>query len=143
MFWLWLVLGAIFIIGEIFTAGFFLFWFAIGAGLAAVLSLLGASLIWQLVVFFVVGLVGFIGSRRFAERITRGVELRVGAERFVGKKGYVTELVDAREGSGRVRVEGEEWKASPATADSIEEGTEVLILRVEGNHLVVRAVPVK
>ena len=54
IWWIWMIIAALFIIGEIFTAGFFLFCFGIGAAVAGVLALLGVSFGWQLAIFVVV-----------------------------------------------------------------------------------------
>ena len=37
---IWMIFAAVFIVGEMFTAGFFLLWFGIGAGVAGLLALL-------------------------------------------------------------------------------------------------------
>ena len=49
--WVWAGLALIFFIAEIFTAGFFLICFGIGAAVAALLALLGVDAIWQLAAF--------------------------------------------------------------------------------------------
>ena len=41
IWWIWFGLAVIFIIGEIFTAGFFILWFGIGAAVAGLLAILG------------------------------------------------------------------------------------------------------
>jgi membrane protein implicated in regulation of membrane protease activity len=138
LFWLWIVLAAFFIIAEIFTMGFFLLWFGIGAAVAALLSYLDIGVAWQLVVFIVIGIAGYLLSRPLAQRMSRGVELRVGAERFVGKTARVLETVEPLSATGRVRVEQEEWKAEPEGNETISEGETVEVVRVDGNHLVVR-----
>ena len=50
--WLWTGLAVVMGIGEIFTAGFFLLPFAIGAAAAAILAWLGVALLPQWLVFF-------------------------------------------------------------------------------------------
>jgi len=50
-FWVWFVLAAVLSVAELFTAGFFLLPFGIGAGVAALLNLFGVSLAWQWVAF--------------------------------------------------------------------------------------------
>ena len=47
----WLVLGVAFIIAEIFTLGFVLFWFGIGAIAASVAGFLGVGLGGQFLIF--------------------------------------------------------------------------------------------
>ena len=51
---LWLILGVVLIIAEVFTLGFVLFWFGIGALTAALAGFIGAGPVWQFLVFFVV-----------------------------------------------------------------------------------------
>src|SRR5690606_20773710 len=52
--WLWTGLAVVMGIGEIFTAGFFLLPFAIGAAAAAVLAWVGTAVLAQWLVFFAV-----------------------------------------------------------------------------------------
>jgi len=47
----WLVLGVILIIAEVFTLGFVLFWFGIGAIAAALIGLVGGGFLLQFLVF--------------------------------------------------------------------------------------------
>ena len=42
--WIWMILAALFVVGEIFTAGFFLLWFGIGAAVSGVIALLGLGI---------------------------------------------------------------------------------------------------
>ena len=43
IWWLWFGLAAVFMLGEIFTEGFFLLWFGIGAALSGVLRPVAAT----------------------------------------------------------------------------------------------------
>ncbi len=49
--WLWIAFALIFFAAEIFTVGFVLFCFGIGAAAAAAVAFLGAGPAWQLAVF--------------------------------------------------------------------------------------------
>ena len=54
---LWSILGAILIVAEIFTSGFVLLWFGIGALAAAFLGFIGVdSLVIQFMVFAIVSI---------------------------------------------------------------------------------------
>ena len=105
LWWIWMAIGAIFIIGEIFTAGFFLLWFGIGALTAGILAMLGLGIGWQLGAFVVVSGVLFLVSRRFAERISKKQPPGIGADRFVGLRGLVLEEIDNIKNTGRVRLQ--------------------------------------
>lgn len=138
-FWVWLGLAAVLIVGEIFTAGFFMLPFGLGAAVAAGLAFVGAPLIWQWVVFLAVSAVLLLSLRRFADRVTHEPPEKVGVDRLIGKQGVVIEAVEPGDGSGRVRIEREEWRADASGGDTIPEGARVTVERISGTHLVVRA----
>jgi membrane protein implicated in regulation of membrane protease activity len=135
--WIWMALAAIFIIGEIFTAGFFIMWFGIGAAVAGILAICGLGAGWQWAGFVLVSGVLFVVSRRFAERFTKKQPPGIGADRFVGREGIVLEEIDNTKNSGRVRLGKEEWRAESESGDRIPEGVRVSVSRLDGTHLVV------
>ncbi len=137
---LWMILAAILVVGEVFTAGFFLLWFGIGAAVAGVLALVGLSAVWQWGSFVVISGVLFAVSRRFAERFSRPQPPGVGADRLRGKTGIVVEDVDNINNTGRVRVDKEEWRAESAWGLTIAMGTRVKVVRLDGAHMVVTAI---
>jgi len=137
IWWVWMVIAALFVIGEIFTAGFFLLWFGIGAAVAGILALLGLGAGWQWGTFIVVSGVLFGVSRRFAERFTKKQPPGIGADRFVGKQGVVLEEIDNVKNTGRVRIDKEEWRADSDTGEVIPVGKMVRVARLDGTHLVV------
>ena len=138
--WIWMVIGAVFLVGEIFTAAFFLLWFGVGAGVAGLLALAGLGFAWQLAAFVVVSLVLFAASRRFAERFTKKQPPGIGADRFVGRKGIVIEVVDNDKNTGKVRFDKEEWRADSETDDIIPEGSAVAVTDLVGTHVIVKTV---
>jgi membrane protein implicated in regulation of membrane protease activity len=138
--WIWIVLAAVFFVGEIFSAAFFLLWFGIGAAVAGVLALLGVGFGVQLVVFIVVSFVLFIASRRFADRFTKTQPPGIGADRFTGQPCVVLVEIDNAANTGRVRMEQEEWRAESATGEVLPAGTRVLVAGTNGTRLVVKKI---
>ncbi len=137
--WLiWMAVAAVFIIGEIFTLGFFLLWFGIGAAVAGILAIFGLGGSWQWGAFAVVSGVLFVLSRRFAERFSKKQPPGIGADRFIDKKGVVLEEVDNIKNSGRIRMGKEEWRAESDTGEVIPVGKMVEVTRVVGTHVVVK-----
>jgi membrane protein implicated in regulation of membrane protease activity len=136
--WLWTGLALAMGIGEIFTAGFFLLPFAIGAGAAAILAWLGVALLAQWLVFFGVSAFAFMYLRRFISRQDEMAQPSVGANRWVNSRGLVLEAIDPVASKGMVRILGEEWRA---TSDGpIPAGAEVIVKEVRGARLVVAPV---
>ena len=137
IWWIWMIIAAFFVLGEIFTAGFFLLWFGIGAAIAGLLAIFGLSFGWQLGAFIVVSGVLFVVSRRFAERFSKKQPAGIGADRFVGLRGIVLEEIDNDKNTGRVRLKKEEWRADSETGEVIPVGKKVKVTRMDGTHIVV------
>jgi membrane protein implicated in regulation of membrane protease activity len=133
--WLWTILAVVMAIGEIFTAGFFLLPFAIGAAAAAILAWLSAPVVAQWLVFFGVSFVSLAYLRRFIGHQDEGEQPRVGANRWLGEEGLVLADIDPHTGAGMVKVLNEEWRATanqPIAAD-----VEIVVTAVEGARLIV------
>jgi inner membrane protein len=137
---IWFVLAAAAVVGEIFTAGFFLLWFGVGAAAAGGLALLGAGFGWQLAAFVVVSGGLLAVSRRFAERFSKPQPPGIGADRFVGLRGLSLEDIDDVANTGRVRLGKEEWRADSETGNKIPAGARVEVVRMDGTHLVVKTI---
>lgn len=135
--WLWTGLAIVMGIGEIFTAGFFLLPFAIGAGASAILAWIGAGVLAQWLVFFGVSIVALAYLRRYIDRQDQGEQPRVGANRWVGSDGIVLEEIDPDASTGMVRVDNEEWRATSAHGGSIPAGVRIAVRDVRGARLVV------
>jgi len=137
-FWVWTVLAAVLFVGEIFTAGFFLLPFGIGAAIAAGLNWLGLGLGWQWTVFLGVSVIALAALRPLSDRITHEPPEKMGADRLLGKTGQVIETIEPGDGAGRIRIEREEWRADSADGARIAEGAAVVVEKIVGTHLVVR-----
>jgi membrane protein implicated in regulation of membrane protease activity len=133
--WIWLAVTAIFGIGEIFTAGFFMLPFAVGAVVAFILAVLEVDPTIVMVVFLGVSILTLIA---FQLLVRKGDQRQypVGANRFVGRHVLVLERIDRVAGTGRVRLDTETWRAT-TDGDPIEEGAEVQVVEVRGTRLVV------
>jgi len=136
--WFWVILSAFLIVGEIFTAGFFILPFGIGAAVTAVVAFMGAGLVVQWAVFLVVSVGLLLPLKRFADRVTPESGVGVAADRVIGKVGLVLEAVHPHGVTGRVRLGSEEWRAASDSEETIPEGTSVEVQRIDGTHLVVR-----
>ena len=138
MWVLWLILLIVFAIIEAATLGLATIWFAIGAGVAMVMDLCGASVLAQVITMIVVSIISFIVCfiwiRPIIDRKGRGNE-PTNADRLIDQEGIVIKAIDPIEGKGQVKVMGQVWSAK---ADSnIEEGSRVKVVSLEGVKLVV------
>jgi membrane protein implicated in regulation of membrane protease activity len=146
IWYIWLILGVLFIVAEIFTTGFVLLWFGVGALVAALLAITGlVGLPFQILVFLLVSIALTVASRtifeRFLMRGSPGRELKTGIETLPGRVGVVVEPSIGALQEGAVRVFGSTWRAFPAEGEEpLREGEQVQIERVEGASVYVRRV---
>ena len=138
--WAWVVVAILLTIAEIFTVGFFLICFGVGAAIAAVAAFLGFSPLVQFVTFVVASAVTLLLLRPFANRVTNANATPVGIDRLIGRQGIVIEVIDPTLGSGVVRVDHEPWSADSADGVPYAVGTIVQVVEIVGTHLKVRLV---
>lgn len=132
-YYYWLIAAIVLVIVEICTAGFGVLCFALGAAFSALVSGLGGSFTWQILVFVVVSLLTFIFLRpvvvRFLDKKSKDV--KTNAEAIIGRKGIVSERIDASQHTGRVAIDGDDWKAVSEDGSVIEKGTDVEIIKLD------------
>lgn len=141
--WGWAALALLFMIAELFTAGFFLICFGIGAAAAAVMALFGFNPLWQGLVFLAVSGIALLSTRPLARRLNESSVNTVGSDRVLNKKAIVLTEINPAQGAGMVRVDAEEWRAVSADGHAIDKGTIVQIQRIDGTRLVVVPTPEK
>lgn len=141
---LWVVLGVVFIIAETFTFGFVLFWFGIGAFVAALAAWLGLGFGLQFLAFAVVSVALTAMSRTiFANYYSHGDAdmKKTGIDSLPGQIGTVTSASKGSLGEGAVKAYGTVWTAFPIDgSQKLIEGEKVRIERVEGASVYVSAV---
>ena len=144
-FWIfWTILGAILIVAEIFTSGFVLLWFGIGALAAALLGLVGVdSPALQFMVFAIVSISLTAASRtifvNYFSREKTGQSLRSGVDALPGKIGTVVSSSKGALHEGAVKVFGSTWTAYPIDGEEpLEAGERVCVERVEGASIYVK-----
>src|SRR6266853_817713 len=143
---LWSVLGLVLIVAEVFTSGFVLLWFGIGALAAALAGILGVhSLGIQFLIFAAVS-IGLTAASRtifvnYFSREKTGDSLRTGMDSLPGKIGTVVSSSRGAMQEGAVKVFGSTWTAYPAEGEEpLEAGDRVAVERVQGASIYVRRV---
>lgn len=140
---LWTVLGVILVIAEVFTPGFVLLWFGVGALAAAFSSFLGAGYAAQFVVFIAVSTALTALSRTIFVNYFGGRDdsggLKSGAEALPGKVGTVVGSSQGALHEGAVKVFGSVWTAYPAEGEPpLEAGERVVVETLRGASIYVR-----
>ncbi len=130
----WLVAACALGIGEMHQGGFYLAPFAIGAGLAAVVGLLGVGAPLSAIVFLAASGIVFGTLRPVARRHRRlPPAIRTGASALIGKNAIVIERIANGEGVGCVKIDGEVWTARSYDEDEIiDAGERVEVVEIRG-----------
>ncbi len=142
----WAILGAVLVIAEIFTSGFVLLWFGIGALAAGLAGLLGVhSIILQFLIFTVVSIGLTVASRtifvNYFSREKSGGDLKSGVDSLPGKVGTVVSSSRGALNEGAVKVYGSTWTAYPADGEEpLEAGDRVEVTKVQGASIYVKRV---
>ena len=140
---LWTILGVLLIIAEIFTPGFVLLWFGVGALAAGLAAILGVGFPLQFLVFIAVSVVLTALSRTiFVNYFSKEGETsghRFGADSLPGQVGTVVTSSGGAMQEGAVKVFGSVWTAYPAEGeDPLEAGERVVVERLQGASIYVR-----
>ena len=139
MWQFWLIVAGIFFIGEIFTAGFLVFWLGIAAMLTMLVSIFTSNLIIQTAVFVIAsGLLLFL-TKPFVDKYITKKDKSVATNAFslIGKKGIVTKKITSTS-FGQVKVGEEVWTSVCEYSTPLSEGTEIEVVKIDGVKLVVK-----
>lgn len=134
---IWAVLVVVFAIIEGVTLGLTSIWFAAGALVALLVSLVNLPIYVQVLVFALVSIIMLVYTRPIAQR-----KLKVGSEKtnvdsMIGESGVVIKSIEEFH-TGQVKVKGQIWTAISEGGQFIEEGEEVYVVLVEGVKLIVK-----
>ncbi len=138
MWKLWLIISGLFLIMEIATIGFLVFWFAIGALFALVVSFFTDNIIIQTSVFIVSSTVLIFLTRPFVKKISKDDNVRTNAYSIIGKRGIVTQEINPISGEGQVKIGTETWSAKSYNDITIPEGTEIEVANIDGVKAIVK-----
>ncbi|MDP8269031.1 MAG: NfeD family protein [Candidatus Tenebribacter davisii] len=133
---IWVAIGIICIIIEIFTPGFLFFSFGVGAILTGLSALIIPSPIFQIFTFAVITFLVFILSRKLSKKLISSNYEETNVKALIGKIGKVTEKIPANE-KGYVKIGGEEWVAVSKDKKEISKDTRIIVNDIDGNKLIV------
>ncbi len=137
---IWLIASAVMFILEIFTISFLLFFPAIGAFLAFLCAIFGASMQVQVITFVISSILLIAFIRPIVTKFFKAKDVAMNSESVIGKNAVVIKEIDNLHGKGQVKVAGEIWSAVSSTDENIEEGATVVVLKIEGVKLIVKKV---
>lgn len=134
----WLAILIIMVVIEIITLGLTTIWFAGGALIAFIASLLGAGIPLQVTLFVMISLVLLAGTRPLALKYFNRGRYRTNADSLLGEEAIVLQAIDNLHAKGLVQIRGQEWTARSADDVLISEGAKVLVKEISGVKLIVK-----
>ena len=136
---LWLIIGFIMLVIEMFSLSFFAFFIAMGALLTALLTYLGVlpSIAWQIVAFSVSSILFLIFLRKLLRRKFSQAKGGMDYTEFVSDRVNVLHAIPEN-GRGKIFYRGTEWEAVSIDGKPIEKDTLVTILKMDGIVAIVK-----
>lgn len=129
MWLLWTLVCIICLILELTSGDFFIMCFSLGAIPTAIVAAAGAGFTMQIVTWLVFTVLCLIFVRPFVltylHRHDR--ERHSNADALMGREGIVTEAIEP-DGFGRVKIDGDSWKAASSDKAGIEAGVKVKVI---------------
>ena len=139
--WIWIGVIVVAVVVEAFTDQLISMWFVPAAIVATILDYLEVGIIWQILIFLIISLVGIFFIRRFFAKFTQDSSTKTNIDAIVGEKCIVTERIDNFAGCGQAKVKGQIWSARGVEDDDVFEAGEVLkIVAIEGVKLICKKI---
>ena len=137
---IWVIVALVFVIVEMFTTGFAVMCISFGCLFGAGASALDWDIKWQLLVFAVGTALAFLTVRPLVYKFfyKKGREVKTNVDALVGRRAIVTERIEGELHAGRVKVDGDDWKAVSTDTEPIEVGEAVEITAINSVILTVK-----
>lgn len=139
---IWVIVALIFVIVEIFTSGFAVMCISFGCLFGAAASALDWGVKWQLLAFAIGTVLAFMTVRPLVYKFfyKKSHEVKTNADALVGRRTVATERIEGELHPGRVKVDGDDWKAVSLGAEPIEVGDAVEITAINSVILTVKKI---
>lgn len=134
---IWIVIGIICIIIEIFDPAFFFLSLGSAAIVTGLLSFAVRSTALQIIIFAVLSLAAFLSMRRLGRKVLKVADQETNVYALKGKTGKVVKAIPEH-GKGYVKIGGEEWSAIEENSQAVELGAKVIITGLDGNKVIVK-----
>lgn len=136
----WVIIALVFVIVEMFTTGFAVMCISFGCLFGAVASALDWELKWQLLAFAVGTALAFLTVRPLVYKFfyKKGQEVKTNVDALIGRRAIVTERIEGELHAGRVKVDGDDWKAVSLDTEPIEAGATVEVTAINSVILTVK-----
>lgn len=136
----WIIAALLLFIVEIMTSGFAIACLSVGCLLASIASAFELTLAWQIGFFAFGSFMAFIFIRPLVLKLMNknsNNNITTNTDNLIGRKAVVTEKIE-NDGFGRVKIDGDDWKARMEDDSEAEVGEKVTIVSQESVILTVK-----
>ena len=139
MWIIWLSLFVLMIIIEASGPALISIWFAFGALISLIVSVIPGAPWWsELIIFIVISISTLLALRPIFKKYLKRNTVRTNIDSFIGKKGYVIEDISFLR-PGAIKIEDISWTAIPANEkETIKEDEIVEVVSLNGNKVIVK-----
>lgn len=134
--WFWFILAVLFIVIEVFTFALTTIWFAVGALVLVFVSFLPIPFIYQVIIFLAISVALLVLTRPIFLKKLQTRREKTNVDRFAGMVAVVTKTITPLE-KGEIKADGTVWTAKLEGEVTLEQGSECIIVRIEGVSAVV------
>ena len=137
----WTIIGIVGFIVEIFTPGFLAASIGVGAFFAAVAAMFTDVVEYQMISRAAGSLLAFFAIRPiWLKYLSKTKDVKTNAEALIGRVGVVSEEINSENNSGRVAIDGDDWRAVSDDKSNIDAGLHVEVVKRDSIVLTVKSI---
>ena len=144
MWYIWLIIAGIAFVIEIFTVGFLVFWFGVGALISMIVSIFcPGDYLLQSAVFVITSTLLIFLTKPLVNKFTKkdkNKEYSTNAYSIIGKKGIVVQDINPIHSVGQIKVGTETWSAKTIDDSIIKKGSEIEVIDIQGVKAIVKSI---
>lgn len=127
----WLIVAGVCFVIEIYTIGFFVFWFGIAALITMLSSFFISNIFIQAMIFVISSSLLLLFTKPLSKKfIKEDQTIPTNVYSIIGKDALVIESINNITFEGKIKINGEIWSAISDT--NIEKNTKVKVLSING-----------
>lgn len=137
----WMYIAVLFFIIEVFTPGFIVACLGLGSLVAAITAYMGYNMDAQFISFSVSTLISlFLIRPLLYKKGEKQDKIKTNTEALIGRVGSVSETIVNSSKSGRVLIDGDQWKALSHNNQIIELNAQVEVISIDSTIITVKKI---
>ena len=137
----WMYIAVLFFIIEVFTPGFIVACLGLGSLVAAITAYMGYNIDAQFISFSVSTLISlFLIRPLLYKKGEKQDKIKTNTDALIGRVGSVSETIVNSSKSGRVLIDGDQWKALSHNNQIIELNAQVEVISINSTIITVKKI---